>query len=71
VKKLQGPDRSDRHHAAQYSRSIKSFDVCWNRRRMEWRRNPEDAPWLVEAIPLERRNRGSTSAGASGENIAS
>ena len=30
------------------------FDVCWNRRRLEWRRNPEHAPWLVEAILLER-----------------
>src|SRR6516162_11817043 len=30
------------------------FDVCWNRRRLEWRRNPEHALWLVEAILLER-----------------
>jgi hypothetical protein len=30
------------------------FDVCWNRRRLKWRRNPEEALWLVEAILFER-----------------
>jgi hypothetical protein len=30
------------------------FDVCWNRQRLEWRRNPEAAPWVIKAILLER-----------------
>jgi hypothetical protein len=33
---------------------MSSFEVAWNRRRLEWRRRPEDAPWLVEAVLLER-----------------
>ena len=31
-----------------------SFDVAWNRRRLEWRRHPQNSPWLIEAILLER-----------------
>jgi len=31
------------------------FEICWNRRRfLEWRRDPENAPLLIEAILLER-----------------
>jgi len=30
------------------------FEVCWNRRRLEWRRDPENASCLIEAILLER-----------------
>jgi hypothetical protein len=30
------------------------FDVVWHRRRLEWRSNAERAPWIIEAILLER-----------------
>ena len=31
-----------------------SFDVCWNRTRVEWRNHPERAPWCVEAVLTEK-----------------
>ncbi|MGY8682470.1 hypothetical protein Q2941_32540 [Bradyrhizobium sp. UFLA05-153] len=31
-----------------------TFDVVWNRRHLEWRHRPENAPWIVECILLER-----------------
>jgi hypothetical protein len=31
-----------------------SYDIAWNRRRLEWRKQPQDAPWLIEAILCER-----------------
>jgi hypothetical protein len=32
-----------------------NFEICWNRRRfLEWRRDPENAPLLIEAILLKR-----------------
>ena len=30
-----------------------SFDIAWNRCHLEWRRQPENAPWLIEAVLLE------------------
>ena len=30
-----------------------TFDIAWNRRKLEWRK-PQEAPWMVEAILLER-----------------
>jgi hypothetical protein len=34
--------------------NMPNFEICWNRRRLEWRRDPENAPLLIEAILLER-----------------
>ena len=31
-----------------------SFDIARNRRHLEWRRQLENAPWLIEAVLLER-----------------
>jgi hypothetical protein len=31
-----------------------SFELYWNRRQSEWRRRPQDAPWLLEAVLLQR-----------------
>ena len=33
---------------------MSSFSVCWNRRRLAWRRHSERAPWQLEAILCER-----------------
>jgi hypothetical protein len=33
---------------------MSSFSVCWNRRRLAWRRHCERAPWQLEAILCER-----------------
>jgi|SRR6516165_2402316 hypothetical protein len=30
-----------------------TYDIAWNRRKLEWRK-PQEAPWMVEAILLER-----------------
>ena len=32
---------------------MSSFSVCWNRRRLAWRRHSERAPWQLEAILCE------------------
>jgi hypothetical protein len=34
--------------------AAQSFEIAWHRRRLEWRRQPENAPWLTEAILLGR-----------------
>jgi hypothetical protein len=34
--------------------AIMSFDIAWNRKRLDWRRHPQAAPWLIEAILCER-----------------
>jgi hypothetical protein len=31
-----------------------SFSVCWNSRRLAWRRHSERTPWQLEAILCER-----------------
>jgi hypothetical protein len=31
-----------------------TFDVIWNRTRLQWTKRAERAPWVVEAILLER-----------------
>src|ERR1700751_1231376 len=33
---------------------MSSLSVCWNRRRLAWRRHSERAPWQLEAILCER-----------------
>jgi hypothetical protein len=33
---------------------MSSFSLCWNRRRLAWRRHSEHAPWQLEAILCER-----------------
>ena len=34
--------------------NMPNFEICWNRRRFQWRwRNPENAPLFIEAILLE------------------
>ena len=33
---------------------MSSFSVCWNRRRLAWRRHSERAPLQLEAILCER-----------------
>jgi hypothetical protein len=33
---------------------MSSFSVCWNRRRLAWRRHSDRAPWQLEAILCER-----------------
>ena len=33
---------------------MSSFSICWNRRRLAWRRYSERAPWQLEAILCER-----------------
>jgi hypothetical protein len=33
---------------------MSSFSVCWNRRRLAWRRLSERAPWQLEPILCER-----------------
>jgi hypothetical protein len=33
---------------------MSSFSVCWNRRRLAWRRHSERSPWQLEAILCER-----------------
>jgi hypothetical protein len=41
-----------------------TFDVIWNRTRLQWARRAERAPWVVEAILLGLRGR--YDAGVSG-----
>jgi hypothetical protein len=31
-----------------------SFDVCWNRRRLQWRHHSERAPFIAECVLMER-----------------
>jgi hypothetical protein len=47
--------RGDAAKALAWYENMPNFEICWNRRRfLEWRRNPENAPLLIEAILLER-----------------
>ena len=47
--------RGDAAKALAWYENMPNFDICWNRRRfLEWRRDPENAPLLIEAILLER-----------------
>jgi hypothetical protein len=34
--------------------TIPTFELWWNSRRVEWRQHGERAPWIVEAVLLER-----------------
>ena len=41
--------------ALAWPENMPNFEICWNRRRFQWRwRNPENAPLFIEAILLER-----------------
>jgi hypothetical protein len=47
--------RGDAAKALAWYENMPIFEICWSRRRfLEWRRNPENAPLLIEAILLER-----------------
>ena len=47
--------RGDAAKALAWYENMPNFEICWNRRRfLEWRRDPENAPLLIEAILLER-----------------
>jgi hypothetical protein len=47
--------RGEAAKALAWYENMPSFEICWNRRRfLEWRRDPENAPLLIEAILLER-----------------
>ena len=47
--------RGDAAKALAWYENMSIFEICWNRRRfLEWRRNPENVPMLIEAILLER-----------------
>jgi hypothetical protein len=47
--------RGDAAKAPAWYENIPNFEICWNRRRsLEWRRDPKNAPLLIEAILLER-----------------
>jgi hypothetical protein len=47
--------RDDAAKALAWYEYMPNFEICWNRRRfLEWRRDPENAPLLIEAILLER-----------------
>jgi len=47
--------RGDAAKALAWHENTPRFEICWNRRRfLEWRRDPENAPLLIEAILLER-----------------
>jgi hypothetical protein len=46
--------RGDVTKALASNENTPNFEICWNRRRfLEWRRDPENAPLLIEAILLE------------------
>jgi hypothetical protein len=30
------------------------FEIIWSRRRLEWRHRPDDAPWMIDIVLLER-----------------
>jgi hypothetical protein len=47
--------RGDAAKALAWYENMPNFEICWNRRRfLEWRRDPENAPLVIEAILLER-----------------
>jgi hypothetical protein len=47
--------RGDAAKALAWHENVPNFEICWNRRRfLEWRRDPENEPLLIEAILLER-----------------
>ena len=47
--------RGDAARALAWFENMPTFEICWNRRRFQWRRhNPENAPSFIEAILLER-----------------
>jgi len=47
--------RGDAANALAWYENMPNFEICWNRRRfLEWRRDPENAPLVIEAILLER-----------------
>jgi len=47
--------RGDAAKALAWHENTPRFEICWTRRRfLEWRRDPENAPLLIEAILLER-----------------
>jgi hypothetical protein len=57
IRALQGlaAVRGDAAKALAWYENMPNFEICWNRRRfLEWRRDPENAPLLIEAILLER-----------------
>ena len=47
--------RGDAAKALAWYENTPTFEICWNRRRFQWRRrNPESEPAFIEAILLER-----------------